>query len=142
MLTLEAPAHVYHPDIEPETAEVTHRLYAVVCEGLGMDAGKCASQAGHAFLDAYLNAMETDPERCDAYRVHRHGTKVVLSANAEKIQRLHMKATAMGLPCALVIDEGCQNFFLGRPTMTAFGVGPLTRREASKLLGGIPLLES
>jgi peptidyl-tRNA hydrolase len=107
-----------------------------------MDAGKCASQAGHAFLDAYLCAHASDSERCAAYRAVRHGVKVVLIAEGERLLFLFRKARRLGLPCALVIDEGCPDFFGGEPILTAFGAGPLTRREASKLLGGIPLLSS
>ena len=45
-------------------------------------------------------------------------------------------------PCMLIIDECCPDFFEGKPTLTAFGVGPLTRREDIRLLGGMPLLSS
>lgn len=105
-----------------------------------MNAGKIASQAGHAFLDAYLLALASDPARCAAYRSVRHGTKVVLSASHDQILLLHVKARQRGLPSALIIDEGCPDFYDGQPILTAFGAGPLTRKEASRLLGGIPLL--
>ena len=105
-----------------------------------MNTGKVASQAGHAFLDAYLLALESDPARCAAYRAVRHGTKVVLAAGIERILRVHARARELGLPCALIIDEGCPGFFEGKPTLTALGAGPLTRSEANKLLGGLPLL--
>lgn len=120
---------------------VTHRLYAVVRDDVGMKAGKCASQAGHAFLDAFLLARQCDPGRCDAYRLHRHGTKVVLNASYERLLYLYRKARQLGLPVAPVIDEGCPNFFDGEPVLTALGLGPLTRREASQLLGGLPLMD-
>lgn len=107
-----------------------------------MNAGKIASQAGHAFLDAYLLALASDPARCAAYRAVRHGTKVVLAAGYGRILDLHATARELALPCALIIDEGCPGFFGGKPTLTAFGAGPLTRREASRLLGGLPLLST
>jgi peptidyl-tRNA hydrolase len=105
-----------------------------------MSAGKCASQAGHAFLDAFLLARQTDPGRCEAYRIHRHGTKVVLTAGYYRLLFLLRKARHLGLPVAAVIDEGCAGFFDGEPVLTALGLGPLTRQEAAKLLGGLPLM--
>jgi peptidyl-tRNA hydrolase len=32
-----------------------------------MSPGKAAAQAGHAFLDTYLEALKLDPERAAAY---------------------------------------------------------------------------
>jgi peptidyl-tRNA hydrolase len=127
-------------DVVRVTTPVTHRLYAVVRDDAGMGAGKCASQAGHAFLDAFLLSQQSAPYRCDAYRAHRHGTKVVLTAGYEHLRHLLRKAKLLGLPVVPVIDEGCPNFFGGEPVLTAIGLGPLTRQEASRLLGGLPLL--
>lgn len=124
----------------PETAPVTHRLYAVVRTDLGMSAGKCCSQAGHGFLDSFL-AASSDAARCAAYRAVRHGTKVALGVDSlDALLRVWRKAQRLNLPHALVIDEGCANFFGGRPIVTALGIGPLTRSEANKIVGGIPLL--
>lgn len=104
-----------------------------------MTAGKCAAQSGHAFLDAFLLAQQIDPSRCLAYRAHRHGTKIVLAGSYEAILRAHRNAGRMGVPSVLVIDEGCPNFFDGKPILTALGMGPLTRRESSRLLAQFPL---
>jgi peptidyl-tRNA hydrolase len=105
-----------------------------------MAPGKAASQAGHAFLDTFLLSQQCDPSRCTAYRVHRHGTKIVLAADCDRILHAFRRALHQGLPAVLVVDEGCPDFFDGKPTLTALGAGPLTRTEAAKLFRNVSLL--
>lgn len=112
----------------------------MVRNDIGLGPGKAAAQAGHAFLDAFLLSQQSDLSRCDAYRLHRHGTKVVLAADADRILHAFQRARYLGLPAVLVIDEGCPDFFGGKPTLTGLGAGPLTRTEAAKLFRNIPLL--
>lgn len=115
-------------------ADPTLRLYAILRGDLGMSAGKFAAQAGHAYLDAYLAAVTTDPERAAEYRAPGHGTKIALLApSLERLLAAHAAAVTGGLPCALITDAGHVmpgTPFTGDPIITGLGLGPLRRREA------------
>lgn len=92
-------------------------MYAVVRTDLAMTTGKAASQAGHAFLDAFL---QSTPESIRAYLSDGGGTKVVLAVDGEqRLREVHDNAAAAGLPCALVVEED--------GTATAAGIGPAPR---------------
>ena len=93
-----------------------------------MPPGKLVSQAGHAFLEAYIRA---DSARQSAYRADGLGTKVCLGAkNLTALGRLYEQAKALGYPCFLVEDTGHNTTFHGVPTISALGVGPLSLQEA------------
>jgi peptidyl-tRNA hydrolase len=96
-----------------------------------MSVGKCSSQSGHAFLSAFLQA---DATRQRNYLADGIGTKVCLGVpTLEKLQAIHARACARGLPCALIEDTGRNTCFHGVPTITAVGVGPITRDEFPEL---------
>ncbi len=90
-----------------------------------MDPGKIASQAGHAYLGAFL-ASQAEPEG-KAYSQLSPGTKVCLQANLEELSRALEELQQTGIPHYLVIDSGCPDFFGGEPTITALGFGPSLR---------------
>ena len=95
---------------------------------LGMDTGKSASQAGHAYLGAFINANAKLQLAYHSEFPTRPGTKVCLAAkNLEQLLRAKEQAEASGIPTYLVTDSGCSNFFDGQPTVTALGLGPATR---------------
>jgi PTH2 family peptidyl-tRNA hydrolase len=98
-----------------------------------MTPGKAASQAGHAFLEAFITA---DPETRDAYFDDGGGTKVALQApGIDDLQRTYDLAKDAGIPCALVIESGhiMPPTFDGRPVITALGLGPVDRSKARSL---------
>lgn len=96
-----------------------------------MPTGKLASQAGHAFLGAYLAASATRRSEYDAPGL---GTKICLSApNLPAMLRAYEAARGCGLPCFLVEDTGRNTTFHGVPTLSAVGIGPLTLPEAQFL---------
>jgi PTH2 family peptidyl-tRNA hydrolase len=110
----------------------TLRQFALVRGDLSMSPGKLAAQAGHAFLDAFLVTLETDPARAAAYRASAPGTKVVLAApTLAELEYAYALAQRAGLPCALIVDEGhiLPPHFDGPPLVTALGLGPVRRRE-------------
>ena len=74
---------------------------------LGMDTGKTASQAGHAYLGAFLNAdSDLQKEYHAEYPTHP-GTKVCLAAkNIHHLLRAKEEAEAAGIPTYLVTDSG------------------------------------
>ena len=95
-----------------------------------MDAGKCASQAGHAYIGAFLRANpETQAEYHKEFPEHP-GTKICLkSENLGKLLLAENAAKEAGIPYFRVTDSGCANFFDGKPTITALGLGPATKSE-------------
>ena len=114
-------------------------LYAVVRNDLGMSPGKCASQAGHAYLGAFLTAQPVCPEVTAAYAADLPGTKVCLQGSMVAITRAQDELKAAGIPCFLVVDSGCLNFFDGKPTVTALGFGPIAQGSVPKFLSKLQL---
>ena len=101
---------------------------------LGMDNGKTASQAGHAYLGAFLQAdLNTQIEYHQDFPTHP-GTKICLACkNLDHLLRAEEEAKAAGIPYFRVTDTGCKNFFNGEPTITALGLGPATKEQINKI---------
>ena len=101
-----------------------------------MPTGKLAAQAGHAFLDAYLAALDLRPDAARAYRDGGHGTKVALRATSlDDLLRAQVIARRAGIPAALVTDVGhvLPPDFDGSPVVTALGLGPAKRSEVRRI---------
>jgi len=94
-----------------------------------MPKGKMAAQAGHAYLNVFL---EAEQERQQEYQKDGIGTKICLEGSLLQIENTYEKAKAAGLPCSLIIDSGhvLPPIFMGDPIITALGIGPLTKEEA------------
>lgn len=94
-----------------------------------MTAGKAASQAGHAFLSAYIAAS---PDVRDAYHDDEgDSTKITLSADSEHaLRRAYDAARAAGIPCSIVLEE-LPGHALKIPT--AVGIGPVDRAVAKPI---------
>lgn len=105
-----------------------------------MSPGKCASQAGHAYLGAFLASQSVTPETAAAYAAELPGTKVCIQGSLADIQRAQLEAEMAGLPTFLVVDSGCANFFNGEPTVTALGIGPTTKSRMPKFVTKLKLL--
>jgi len=89
-----------------------------------MSPGKAAAQAGHA----YVGCLQFNPHHplVAEYLSVPIGTKVCLQApTLRELIRAWSCAVQAGIPAFLVTDEGCLNFFEGRPIVTALGVGPI-----------------
>jgi len=107
-----------------------------------MSAGKIASQAGHAFLGAFLQCRDL------AVLAEYHkdfpnspGTKVCLQAHSfDELLRVEYSAQTSGLSTFRVVDSGCENFFGGQPVITALGIGPATRKQIQHITKKIKLL--
>ena len=108
---------------------------------LGMDTGKIASQAGHAYLGAFLQASsDTQNEYHKEYPEHP-GTKVCLKCpSLEHLLITEEKAKELGIPCFKVTDSGCKNFFDGQPIITALGLGPATKAQIHQITKKYKLL--
>ena len=97
---------------------------------LGMDTGKTASQAGHAYLGAFVNANPDLQKEYHSELPESPGTKVCLACkNLPHLLRAEEEAKAAGIPVFRVVDSGCANFFNGEPTVTALGIGPATKDQ-------------
>ena len=114
-------------------------LYAVVRNDIGMSPGKCASQAGHAYLGAFLESQPSRPDITAEYAADLPGTKVCLQGSLTAILRAQHELKAAGIPHFLVVDSGCANFFDGAPTITALGFGPAIKSELPKFMGKLQL---
>ena len=121
----------------------TLRLYAIIRGDIAMPPGKLASQAGHAFLDAYLASLSLRPEIAAAYCEPGGRTKVTLLApTLNDLLRAKCEAEDAGLPCVLIIDEHhvLPPFFDGSPIVTALGIGPARRSEVRRITHRLALV--
>jgi peptidyl-tRNA hydrolase len=107
-----------------------------------MTPGKMVSQAGHAFLGAFLQCQ--DDGRLAEYHKdfpRSPGTKVCLQArNLDQLLRAEQAARAAGFSIFRVVDSGCEDFFGGQPTITALGIGPAKREEIQHITKKLKLL--
>jgi peptidyl-tRNA hydrolase len=103
-----------------------------------MQAGKIASQAGHAYCGSLLPYLETPTGKL--YAAETPGTKVCLQGNLDDVHRVMRFCAENQIPHFLVVDSGCPNFFDGQPTITAVGFGPAKDHEVSKLTRRFKLL--
>lgn len=109
---------------------------------LAMTPGKLAAQAGHAYLDSFLEAQRLNPHAAQAYRAPGHGTKVCLAArNLGDLLLAQERAAAAGLPHALITDSGHVHppHFDGGEVVTALGIGPATRAEMRRITSRLRL---
>lgn len=104
-----------------------------------MNAGKIAAQAGHAYLDSYLNCLDQDPQRAKEYKQH-HGIKVCLQAkNLSILLKADALAKELNIPHQLVVDLGYTQFE-GQDTITALGIGPARQDEIKLITKKLQLL--
>jgi len=106
-----------------------------------MDTGKIASQCGHAYLGAFINANRELQSEYHSEFPQSPGTKVCLSCkNLSQLLRAEEQAKAAGIPVFKVVDSGCANFFNGEPTITALGIGPATKAQIKQITKKFQLL--
>lgn len=103
-----------------------------------MPPGKLAAQAGHAYTDALLDCLDRDPALVDRYRRGDNaGSKACLKArNAFALERLADECRLSDVAHAVVIDSGhvLLPHFDGSEIMTAVGIGPISRKDARRLV--------
>lgn len=121
-----------------------YRLYAIIRTDIEMDRGKIAAQMGHAYLEAYLLALEKRPETIPLYKKDQ---TIKIAMRAKKVQHLedaYQKAFDAGIPSVLITDLGLYGLpedMLGKPTVTALGLGPAKRNEVKDILKRFQLLK-
>lgn len=132
--------------------QATHKQALIIQGGLGMKKGKIGSQAAHASGKALLDrgAIRTLPDgsRELAIPLDEHlepwlngaFTKICLKAESERhLLTLYVKARHLGLPCALIRDNGL-TAFNHQKTITAIAVGPARVDLVDLVTEGLPLL--
>lgn len=106
-----------------------------------MSPGKIASQAGHAYLGAFLKCRDLNSQLLAEYLKDFPGTKVCLqSRNLDFLLRANAEAEQSGIPCSLITDSGCPDFFAGEPTVTALGLGPARNADIKHITRRFQLL--
>lgn len=106
-----------------------------------MSEGKKISQAGHAYIGAFLRSDSDTQQAYHAEFPEHPGTKVCLGAkNLHALMRAKDAAEQAGIPYFLVTDTGCKNFFNGEPTITALGLGPATKAQIKHITKKFELL--
>ena len=107
-----------------------------------MESGKIASQAGHAYLGAFIHADKDLQTEYHSEFPASPGTKVCLAAkNLDQLLRAKEECEAAGVPVYLVTDSGCANFFNGEPTVTALGIGPATKTQVKHITKRFQLMK-
>ena len=107
-----------------------------------METGKISSQAGHAYLGAFINAEKDIQSEYHSEFPISPGTKVCLACkNLSQLLRAKEEAEAAGIPAYLVTDSGCMNFFNGEPTITALGLGPATKSQINHITRRFQLMK-
>ena len=86
--------------------------------------GKMCTQAGHAYLHTFMNAMIETPELAQAYLDSGHAFKITLIVDT--VDDLKQLQEAYKDVCAtqLITDRGFTVF--KEPTTTCLGIGPLS----------------
>jgi peptidyl-tRNA hydrolase len=114
------------------------KLYCVVsseavalCKGVR---GKMASQAGHAYLHTWWDALERFPERAKAYKESQAAVKITLVASEAEINEL-WERYGKDFPVSRVVDAARTVF--EKPTVTALGIGPIRASERDELLASL-----
>jgi PTH2 family peptidyl-tRNA hydrolase len=116
-------------------------MYAIIRNDLEMSPGKIASQAGHAYVGAFSHADPITQAEYHKEMPLSPGTKVCLKAkNLVQLLRAEYELQQAGIPHFKVIDSGCQNFYGGKPIVTALGIGPVTKEQIRHITKRFELL--
>jgi peptidyl-tRNA hydrolase len=103
-----------------------------------------ASQAGHAFLDAFLQAQSQRPETIAPYKLN-HGIKIAMGAKSlAHLELAHREALEAGIPAVIITDLGyfgVSEELKNKPNITALGIGPARKEEVARILKRFQLLK-
>lgn len=106
-----------------------------------MTPGKIISQAGHAYVGAFIQAPINIQTEYHSEFPSSPGTKICLQVpTLDQLLEAEQKAKEAGLSFFKVIDSGCMNFFEGKPIITALGIGPATKQQINHITGKFKLI--
>lgn len=131
----------------PHTAGMNAKQVIVMRKDLGMRKGKMIAQGAHASLKVLLDRGRVDGESfcftlTPPIRAWLEGrfTKICVSVSSEEeLDAVAAKASAAGVPLAVIVDSGLTEFG-GVPTKTCIAVGPDWPDVVDAITGGLPLL--
>lgn len=130
-----------------DTAPLSKQVIVMRKMPKGQRHGKYCAQAAHASMAALLSMATNDgtsitlPMTNPVINDWINGsyTKVVLQVDTEEQLRVvYASASALGLPCALIIDNGLTEYN-GVKTATAVGIGPAAPDLIDRITGGLKL---
>lgn len=100
------------------------------------------SQVGHAYVGAFLQSPTSIQSKYHSDFPKHPGTKVCLECkNLVQLMRAEAEAKDAGIPTYRVTDSGCENFFGGKPIVTALGLGPATKEQIKHITKRFQLLK-
>lgn len=102
-----------------------------------VELGKMSSQAGHAYTEALMKAMWSDPSSISEY-LETNRTKITCVVDTTEELTLLYDKLSDKVPCALITDSGLTVF--DRPTVTCLGIGPVKREDLEEIVGTLRLL--
>jgi peptidyl-tRNA hydrolase len=123
---------------------VEYKLYAIVPRAamqlMEPHPGKLASQAGHAFMDAFWDSEQRFAPAAAAYRAKgsSHPKITLLVETEAELRALHAAYYSL-CGVAVVVDEGRTVF--NQPTLTALGLGPIHPKLIGPKLADLELLK-
>lgn len=104
--------------------------------------GKLAAQAGHAYLHAFWNAIESDNvyKRATAreYKDSDHAYKICLFADDEQTLRDLYNEHCTFTGATIVVDAAFTVF--DQPTLTCVGIGPIHEADRNEKLKNLKVL--
>lgn len=110
----------------------------IIRKDLGMTAGKIASQAAHASLEAFLLVSKQNPDLIKQW-IDEGQTKIVLKVNSlAEFEELKNKLKENNIPFAVVSDSGLTQVAPG--TETAIGIGPIDEGVIDNITKNLKLL--
>ena len=112
-----------------------------------MNIGKIASQAGHAYLNAYLQTLDKNAEKAYAYL--NSPTKVCLGANEKEFFKLSYLLDKNNIDYVKVVDPDftildnrvIRNDGNFEPACTGIGIGPISKVECPNVIKKLKLME-
>lgn len=119
------------------------KMWLVVRTDIDLPKGKLAAQAGHGFASAIINALQKDADDrtsivSDYFNMSQ--PKIVVGTkNEESLKKIQKECDELGIPNALITDEGRTVF--SEPTITVLGIGPCYRNTLPKSVNRLQLLK-
>ena len=118
--------------------EFEYKQVIVFRSDLKLGKGKIAAQAGHAAVSAAQEAHKRHRGWWEAWFFEGQRKIAVKVQNEKELQELEEEAKDLGLPNALISDQGLTQIPKG--TVTCLGIGPAPAEKIDRLTGKLPLL--
>ena len=99
--------------------------------------GKMCTQAGHAYVHTFTNALKEFPDQAQAYLDSDHAYKITLIVDTVEELKELQKAYEGVCATKLVTDKGFTVF--KEPTTTCLGIGPIREDQMGEDLKNIKL---